>query len=183
MAFGTVGINQGTQTGVPVDTITGTNYPVMKLDIGAAGLSAPFTGTFLGGTIDKGTIAQVGTVNSGTFQQNMVPVVVGTSYGTVGTTGGAVWGTLVSASGAGIKQYVSGVDVVVVSGTVEVAVTNIGIGGSTGNGVLTRGNFPAGGGISKIFNPVQASGTNGTLAFWMGGAGTVDVTIQYWQGA
>lgn len=119
---------------------------------------------------------------SGTVQVNMVPVTIGTSYHTVGTTGAAVWGTLVAASGAGTRQYVPGVDIIVVAGTMEVAVTNIGVGGSTGNGVLARGWFPPGGGVSKVFNPIQASGTNGTLSYWLGGAGTVDITIQYWQG-
>src|SRR3972149_4962174 len=80
------------------------------------------------------------------------------------------------------KQYVSGVDVVVSSGTVVLAVTNIGVGGSAGAGVLTRGVFIAGGGISKDFYPVIASGTNGTLSYWLGGAGTANITVQYWQG-
>jgi hypothetical protein len=138
--------------------------------------------TIVGGTLQNLNAGTITLLQAGTIQQNFVPVVVGTSYGTVGTAGAATWGTLVAASGAGTKQYVSGVDIVVVSGTVEVAVTNIGIGGSTGNGILARGNFIPSGGISKNFMPIQASGANGTIAFWMGGAGTVDVTVQYWQG-
>src|SRR3990172_2759320 len=119
--------------------------------------------------IVTGTIAALTNLAGGTVKLNETPVNLATSLTTNGTTGAAVWGTLVAASGAGTKQYVSGVDVVVSSGTVEVAVTNIGVGGSAGAGVLTRGVFIAGGGISKDFYPVIASGTNGTLSYWLGG--------------
>lgn len=165
-------INEGTQTQIAVNTVSGTQFQIIKLDLGAAGVSDPFTGTWKGGT-----------VNAGTVQLSMTPVVVGTSLNVVGTAGAGLWGTVVAASGAGTKQYVAGVDIVCVSGTgVEVAVTNIGVGGSTGAGVLARGFFGTTGGISKNFNPVQVSGANGTIAYWLGGAGTVDITIQYWQG-
>src|SRR3990167_298429 len=132
-----------------------------------------------------GTMNTLGTVGSvlglgGTVTTNQLAI--GTSFIVNGTTGAAVWGTIIAASGAGTKQYVSGVDVVVSSGTVEVAVTNIGVGGSSGAGVLARGVFIAGGGISKSYYPVIASGTNGTLSYWLGGAGTANITIQYWQG-
>lgn len=163
--------SSGTTTGVGV---------VSNLTNGSVTMQV---GTLTTGTLALATrVGNLGTLESGTTQINMVPVVAGTSFNTVGTTGAAVWGTLIAAAGAGTKQYVSGVDIVVVSGTMEVVVTNIGIGGSTGAGVLARGNFPAGGGISKNFNPVIPSNTNGTLAFWLGGAGTADITIQYWQG-
>ena len=132
--------------------------------------------------VTSGTITSITNLAGGTIQQNKIPVQVGTSFVAVGTTGVAVWGTLVAASGAGTKQYVSGVDIVVTSGTVDVAVTNIGVGGSTGAGILARGQFVPSGGISKNFDPVIASGTNGTLSYWLGGAGTVAVTVQYWQG-
>ena len=134
----------------------------------------------LTGTLTRAS--NVGTLESGTTQINMLPVVAGSAYGTVGTTGAAVWGTLITASGAGTRQFVSGLSAVVVSGTVDVAVTNIGIGGSTGGGVMLRGQFTPGGGIREEFNPVQVSGTNGTIASWMGGAGTVAFIVNYWQG-
>lgn len=118
----------------------------------------------------------------GSVQTDTTPALLGTSYHIRGTTGAAVWGTIIAASGAGTKQYVSNVDIVVTAGTVDVAVTNIGVDGSTGAGVLVRGQFVPSGGIAKVFSPAMASGTNGTLAFWMGGAGTVDVTVNYRQG-
>ena len=133
-------------------------------------------------TIGAGTVTSVTNLAGGTVRHNEIPVNIGTSYGTVGTTGAAVWGTLIAASGAGTYQYVSGVDVVVASGTVDVAVTNIGIGGSTGAGILARGQFTPGGGISKDFDPIIRSGTNGTISYWLGGAGTAAITVQYWQG-
>lgn len=106
---------------------------------------------------------------------------IGTSFVTVGTTGTGVWGTIIAASGAGTKQYVSGLSIVVTSGTVDVAVTNIGIGGSAGAGVLARGQFAPGGGIARDFRIAQVSGTNGTIAYWLGGAGTVAISINYWN--
>jgi len=139
----------------------------------------------LGGTVnlltDQNSLGTLGKVESGTVQKNEKPVNIGTSFHTRGTTGAAVWGTLIAASGAGTYQYVSNVDIVVTSGTVDVAVTNIGIGGSTGAGVLTRGQFTPGGGIAKNFDPIARSGTNGTLSYWLGGAGTVDINVTYWQ--
>jgi len=118
----------------------------------------------------------------GTISVSSVPVQTGTAYGTLGTTGAAVWGTLIAASGAGTKQYVSGVQIIVHAGTVDCAITNIGVGGTTGAGVLARGNFIAGGGLTDRFDPVIPSGTNGTLSYWMGGAGTAWLQVRYWQG-
>lgn len=112
-----------------------------------------------------------------------VPSLPGTSYGTLGTTGGAVWGTLVAAAGAGTKHYIQGVSMVVASGTVDCAITNVGtIAAANGAGVIERGQFPAGGGIAQQYNPIIASGTNGTLSYWMGGAGTAYFTVKYYTG-
>jgi len=150
-------ITEGTQTDVYSVNSGGTEIPIVKLDIGLGTVTNDFGRQFPAGGI-------------------------GTSYGAVGTTGAAVWGTLIAAAGAGTRQYVSGLEVVVASGTVDVAVTNIGIGGSTGAGVLARGQFTPGGGIQRTFNPVSASGANGTLSFWLGEAGTVAIVVDYWQG-
>src|SRR5258708_22438885 len=101
MGASAVSITQGTQSSIAVDNIggaSGTNYQIIKLDYGAAGVSTPFVGTL-------------------TSKIDLTPVNTGTPLATVGTTGAAVWGTLVAAAGAGTKQYVSGVDISVVSGT------------------------------------------------------------------
>ncbi len=139
--------------------------------------------------ITQGTQTSIAADNYGAFgtwfqviRQDFVPSTLGTSYGTVGTAGAGFWGTIIAACGAGTKQYVSGVDIVGVTGSCEVAITNIGIGGSQGAGVLARGWIVPGGGISKNFMPIQASGTNGTVSYWLSTAGTVDITLQYWQG-
>ena len=165
-------VTQGTQTYVYSLLNGGTEIPVIKLDVGAGTTLSAFTGT----------LGAVTNIAGGTIQQSNLPVQLGTSYAVVGTAGAAAWGTIIAAAGAGTKQYVAGVDIIGVSGTAEIAITNIGVGGSAGAGVLARGFIPPSGGISKNFNPIQASAANGTLAYWMGGAGTVDIVVQYWQG-
>lgn len=133
------------------------------------------------GTITR--VSNVGTLESGTVQKSSLPVQIGTSYGTLGTAGALTWGTLIAASGAGTYQYVSGLSIVVQSGTVDVAITNVGTVATIGGaGILARGNFAAGAGITKTFDPVMRSGTNGTLGYYLGGAGSVWFDVQYWQG-
>lgn len=140
--------------------------------------------------IKRGSIANIGVVhnagtiqnlNDGTVHIDSLPVRIGTSYGTLGTTGAAVWGTIIAAAGAGTYQYIEGLSIVVHSGTVDCAITNIGVGGTTGAGVLARGQFVPGGGIVRDFTHAQRSGTNGTIAFWMGGAGTAFFQVNYYQ--
>lgn len=121
-------------------------------------------------------------VNSGTTQISKVPIQIGTPVHILGTAGAATWGTIVAASGAGTKQYVSRVSISGVSGTVDVVVTNIGIGGSTGAGVLERMTVTPQSGITNNYDPVIPSGTNGTISYWLGGAGTANITVNYWQG-
>jgi hypothetical protein len=136
-------------------------------------------GTVVGGTLQNITS---GTINAGTAKVDQFPGVNGTAITTYGTTAAAVWGTLVAAAGAGTVQYVQGLSVVVEAGTVDVAVTNIGVDGTTGAGVLVRGNFAQNSGIARSYVPPMASGANGTLGYWLGGAGTVAITVDYWQG-
>ena len=195
-------VNEGTQTTVAAIANSGTQYPIVKLDIGSGTAIADFGGTItrvtellrgtvtnlatgtinalVAGTITGGTL---GNLNFGTVATSAIPVTIGTSYGTLGTTGVAVIGTLIAASGAGTRQYISGLSMVVASGTVDCAITNVGtVAGPNGAGVLARGFFPPGLGIRATFNPVEVSGTNGTIGYWMGGAGTVYFTVNYWQG-
>lgn len=189
-----VKINEGTQTTIQTVLVGGTETQVHRIDMGNGTNASLFAGTITelsnlvkgtmtalaAGTITGGTLQNL---NAGTLQLNRVPVVAGTSYGTLGTTGAAVIGTLIAASGAGTKQYISGLSIVVASGTVDCAITNVGtIAGPNGAGVLARGQFTPGGGIMRDFDPVMASGTNGTIGYWMGGAGTAYFTVQYWQG-
>src|SRR3990167_7297734 len=176
---GTVQVS-GASAGTFVNIVTGTQQT-----LGTVGVVNNLTNgsiNLLTGTLTR--VSNIGTLESGTVQISSLPVVLGTSYGTLGTTGALVWGTLVSASGAGTRQYVSGLSITVMSGTVDVAITNVGTIASpqSGNGVLARGNFRSGGGMVRDFNPIQASGTNVTLAYFLGGVGTAYFIVNYWQG-
>ena len=198
-----ISINEGTQTPILSIENDGTAIPYVKLDAGVGSavqdwggtipavarlLTGTVTvagGTILGGTVQNlvgGTVTQVTNLSGGTLKLNMTPVNVATSITVLGTTGAAVIGTIVSAAGAGTKQYISGLSIVVQSGTVDVAITNVGtVAGPVGAGVLARGQFPPGQGIRAHYNPVSVSGDNGTIGYWMGGAGTAIFTVDYWN--
>src|SRR3990167_805506 len=184
LAAGTLGTILGVGGTVSVNQVVGgttVNVNTGTINVGSVAVtSLPSGGTLL--NLAAGTITSVANVAGGTVQLNQKNVNVGTPFTTYGTSGAAVWGTIIAAAGAGTKQYVENVDIVVHSGTVDVAVTNSGIGGSIGAGVLARGQFPPGGGLQRSFFPPVASGTNGTLSYWLGGAGTVSIDIVYWQG-
>lgn len=46
-------ITQGTSTPIAADLVGSLNYQTVKLDVGIAGASVPFTGTLSGGTVDS----------------------------------------------------------------------------------------------------------------------------------
>ena len=127
-----------------------------------------------------GTVTSVSNLAGGTAQINPVPVPTMLAFGTLGTAGGSFFATISAASGAGTRHFVSGVDVVMQSGTADVRV----LAGSAiqGTGVLAAGFFPSGGGISKPFNPAFATGTNSELIYHFVGAGTAFITVDYWKG-
>lgn len=160
----------GTINALAAGTITGGTLQ----NLVSGTINALATGTITGGTL--------GNLNYGTITLDPKPVQVGTYAMTLGTTGAAAWGTMVASVGNGLRVYVTGVDVVVSSGTVDIAVTN-NVAGSAGTGVFVRGQFVQGGGISKNFIPTLQTGTGGTIAYWMGGAGTATLGIQYWVAA
>ena len=128
-----------------------------------------------------GTVTSVSNLAGGTVQVNPVPIPTVLSIGTLGTAGGSFFGTLSAASGAGTKHYISNVDVVMNSGTADVRILTGTV--IQGTGVLAAGNFPAGGGIAKNFNPAFATGTNSELTYHFVGAGTAFITVNYWKGA
>jgi hypothetical protein len=117
---------------------------------------------------------------AGTIQVDHNPIEPLTTYGTQGTTGAAVRGTLVTAVGAGTDLMVSGLSVVVESGTVDCAICFGTMLGPDGNDVLVRGQFVPGGGIARDYT-IPLSKTNGTLTYYMGGAGTAYFQAQYWD--
>ena len=112
MASSPVGINQGTNTFLPGDSVGTVVYPVVKLDVGAAGASSAFTGTLgavtnlAGGTVSiltAGTVTALGkgTVSAGTvdtisqFPPNPWQVAVSTGTTTLGTIKAAVAGSAI----------------------------------------------------------------------------------------
>ena len=98
---------------------------------------------------------------------------------TLGTGAGTYFGTLVAPAGAGPNVYVTGLSIVARSGTVDCGIAN-NVAGSTGAGVLARGLFVPSGGIARDFNPAINVGANGTVAYFLITAGTVDFTVNYW---
>ena len=149
----------------------------------------------LTGTIQSsGTTTGVGVVTSvtnlvggtltalalGTVKINPTPVGSSVlSTHALGTGGGTFFGTLVAPTGAGTSLYLSGLSVVARSGTVDCGIAS-NVAGTTGAGVYARGLFVPSGGIARDFTPAINLGTNGTLAYFIITAGTVDFTVNYW---
>lgn len=174
LAAGT--ITAGTLTNL----VSGTINALAAGTITAGTLTNLVSGTInalAAGTITGGTL---GNLNAGTVQLNPVPVPATLLFGTLGTAGGSFFGTISAPAGAGTKHYVSGLSVVVQSGTPDVRI----LAGSSiqGTGVLTAGFFPPSGGIARDFNPAFATGTNSELIYHFVGAGTAFIIVNYWKG-
>lgn len=185
MADNQLVVNVGTSLTMADDDISSVHYPRMKLTLGGNGTNlGDFTGTMAEITnLATGTIASVALLQSGTVKVNRVPVVNPTTYSIRGTTGAAVWGTLAASAGAGTQHYVQGYSIIVTSGTVDCAISFGTAGSLTGTTILARGQFtPSTGLTEQLMQPI-ASGTGGTLTYWLGGAGTVDFNVKYWSGA
>src|SRR3990167_7718436 len=125
-------------------------------------------------------VVTAGTMTTGTLTKNAYrPVNQATSFGTVGTAGGSLFGTISGTSGGGTVHLVSNVDIVQVTGTSEILVLYCSA--LTGGSVLAQGAFAPGGGISKTFNPPIESGTNSEIIYHFVGAGTSRITVSYWK--
>lgn len=131
----------------------------------------------LTGTVTR--VSNVGTIESGTIRHDSFPVRTLTSYGTLGTTGVEVFGTILAAVGAGTRYYLHGLSMVVTSGTLSLGLMDGTSTNSNGAGVWGRGLFTPGGGMVRDYTTPLTSGTNGTLVYWMSGAGTGYFTAQY----
>lgn len=155
MAGTSIQINQGTQSPVAGDSVGGTLYQTVKIDVGANGASSPFVG-----------------------QLNPAPSSPITNFGTLGTAASATYGTLVAAPGIGTSLYINDLSIVSYSGTTDYMVA-FGT-GVTGAGVLARGLFAPSSGIEKVF-PLANNGnlTNTPLVFWINGAGTGYINVSY----
>lgn len=187
-------------------TLVSTVTTVSNLTNGSVNiLSGSLSGTVLGGTLgnlNNGTLALVTTVSNLTngsiniltgTQQLLGTVQLGTmkyepttipqmlQMGTLGTAGGSFFATISAASGAGTKQYIQGVDIVVQSGTPDVRV----LVGTViqGTGVLAAGQFVPSAGIAKNWSPHFNTGTNSEITYHFVGAGTAFINVSYWKGA
>lgn len=152
------------------------------------------------GTADTGGTAQILPIGVDPLTGAQYVEVLGTvttngaiigisTYGTYGTTGASVFGTLVggTSSGAGTEIFVTSLSIQIPStaGSQNVSV-GFGTNGGTfhqGTGAIFMGNFVAGGGISKFFDPPINSGTNAQLTYFQSGAGTISVNITYFTTA
>jgi len=115
----------------------------------------------------------------GTVQISPKPTKNVLTFGTLGTGAAYTAGTVVTAGGAGTAHFVNSLSIIVTAGTVDCF---IGYGTAlVGAGVLARGNFIAGGGISQQFpSAVGGNNTNAALTWAINGAGTAAFNVSYW---
>ena len=191
-------VNEGTQTRVAGFQNGTIQYPIVKLDAGVGsavldwGGTIPTVAKLTSGSVvvTSGTVGSVaavavvhnaGTLQAGTVQLNPAPTITPLIQGTLGTAGGSFFGTLSAASGAGTKHYISGLQVVVQSGTPDVRIlTGTAI---QGTGFIAGGAFPPGGGIARDLTLPFATGTNSEITYHFVGAGTALIGVSYWKGA
>ena len=171
-----ISLNQGTEKAVATDQIGTVNYQIVKLDMGTAGVSNPFSGT-----IPTVTNLAGGTLKlDGRSGRNIL------SYGTTFGGTAAGYGTLVgsAAVGAGTSIWVNDLSIINSKGTGNLTAL-IGFGTAlNGTSVLAKGDFSAQGGIEKHYSlPVNAGMTNSDLVCYIGAAGTIDVNVSYFISA
>lgn len=173
----------GTVIGIGTQTNLGSVTNVGMIHAGTHVHPSGTVTTIVAGTQNTlGTVGVVNNITNGTIKIDQNPTQLGTPYHFRGTSGEGTWLSVLAAAGAGTSTFVSHVDIVVASGTVDTALSGVGNTGSTGANVLGRGRFVASAGLTKPINPTFRSNANGTISLWMDGAGTVDVWLNYWQG-
>lgn len=175
MLYGTPAVSASFSGGTDVNVFTGTQQTLGTVGT-VIGLG---TATNLGSITNVGQIHNAGTVQSARIDFRPVGSAVLSTH-TLGTGGGTFVGTLVAPSGAGTSLYLSGLSIVVHSGTVDCGIAN-NVAGTTGAGVYARGQFVPSAGIMREFIPAINLGTNGTVAYFMISAGTVSFTANYWS--
>ena len=145
-------------------------------DVNEASQNVEGTIVISSGTISGGTVQNVA---AGTIQINPKSPKTLFLYGTLGTAGADTTGTLVTAGGVGTAHYIQQLSIVVHTGTTDCTIM---YGTSQdGGSILARGNFPSGGGISKIFDESPGGNfTNNAVCYRLGGAGTASFNISYW---
>lgn len=171
-------VNEGTAKNVATDAVGTVNYQVIKVDVGTAGASSPWTGNVV---VTSGSITQIaGTTKlDGRVARNIL------SYGTTFGGTAAGYGTLIAAAaiGAGTYCWVSDLSIVNSKGGTVTCLVGFGT-ALNGTSVLAKGDFSAQGGIEKSYSlPVNAGMTNTDLVCYIGAAGTIDVSISYFISA
>lgn len=177
MANSNITINLGTQTPIASDIVSGTQYQTIKLDMGTAGVSNPFSGTIpsLSSVGTLGSITDIGMVHAGSFQVtsgttqlNASPTNHIFTFAALGTAGaGTAFGTIAGTSSSGTQYCVTDWSIIVVSGTPTVALSFGTNGGAMpiGTGVIDIGAFPPGGGLAKTTLQPINSGTNAQIVY------------------
>ena len=185
-----ISVNTGTAATIRTDDVGGVQYPVVKLDVGADGVSSAFTGTLgaitnlAGGTVGiltAGTVTRLGggsivvkagKINKGTiFAQTIGTELKPTNeIGTAVTLTGTATGTLVAAS-AGSIHYVTSLIVSVESaGRVSIA------SGTPTSPIIGTMNFSANGGIAAMpINPPIRTASGSALVFNQSGTGVIGI--------
>ena len=177
-------VNEGTQTTVYSDQLGGTEVPIVKLDVGAAGVSSAFTGTLgavtnlVGGTVTRigggSIVATGGTINTGTvFAQTIGTELKPTNeIATAVTLTGTATGTLAAAS-AGSIHYVTTLIVSVESaGRISIA------SGTPISPIIGTMNLGANGGIMAApINPPLRTASGSALVFNQSGTGVIGIFV------
>lgn len=181
--------SSGTTTGIGVVTaLTNGSVNILTGTIQSSGTT---TGVGVVTTVTSVSSLTTGSIvqTAGTTQINRIPTFTQLPFGTFGTTGATVFGTLAggTSSGAGTEIFVTSLSISIptTAGSQDVSI-GFGTNGGTfhaGTGRLVRGNFPAGGGIQKTFDPPINSGTNAQLTYFQAGAGSVEVDVTFFTTA
>lgn len=169
MAAGTFLVTQGTQTGIPIDTVSGTTYPISKIDVGNIGSSVPWqgtvrvsVGTMAAGTVNTGTI-NAGTINSATVSGGTINL--GTVESVYLQPNGAWTSTINSGTNTlgTLKAIISGSSIYITDLIISVgSASNVAIfGGATTNVIAGTYNLGNNGGLVSNFR-VPINGQNGS---------------------
>jgi hypothetical protein len=152
-----------------VTTVSNVTNGTIRVTAGTVAQSGAWNVT---GTVANGSIA----VTAGTIKNEPFPATQVQPAFFIGTS--AV-GTLVSAAGAGIGIYPTSITLTPLSGTLDMCLS-FGLGSTTPQ-VVARGNFVAGGGLTKDFSyPSFYATSNSPLTYQiLGGAGTASWQVNY----
>ena len=179
-----ISVNTGTAATIRTDDVSGVQYPVVKVDLGADGVSSAFTGTLgavtnlAGGTVGiltAGTLTALGagtvtawTINRGTVQTIGTSIRHIAEFATAVTLTGTATGTL-QAAVSGSVHYVTTLIVSVESaGRVSIA------SGTPTSLIIGTMNFNANGGIAAMpINPPLRTASGSALVFNQSGTGVI----------